>query len=174
MLSQTAEYALRAVVCVAGSSEPITARRVAERVQAPSGYLAKVLQLLARAGLVKSQRGVRGGFRLALPPEEISLLDVINAVDPLRRVDRCPLGLKERGERLCPLHRQMDEAILEAQNSFARRAVADLLRAAPDENFPMGLCAQPRRGDLSEVASAPQASSAMPQASSAANGNGSV
>src|SRR5689334_17783414 len=106
MLSQTAEYALRAVVHLSTCpGESVAGPQLAQITQVPAQYLSKVMQSLARGGLVDAQRGKNGGFTLTRPPEDISILDVVNAVDPLRRIKGCPLGLKGH-ERLCPLHRR--------------------------------------------------------------------
>ena len=90
-----------------------TTQQIAEQTQVPSGYLSKVLQALGRAGVVEAQRGLYGGFVLARPLNELTILDVINAIDPLERIERCPLGLAEHGDRLCPLHRHIDQGIAE-------------------------------------------------------------
>jgi Rrf2 family nitric oxide-sensitive transcriptional repressor len=128
MISQTAEYALRAVVCLGTQGgRPLTTQVIADRTQVPGGYLAKVLQGLGRAGLVESQRGVGGGFILARPLDEITVLDVINAVDPLKRIQRCPLGLVAHGTRLCPLHRRLDEAIALVESLYEGTTIAQLL-----------------------------------------------
>src|SRR5690349_17460564 len=112
MISQTGEYALRAVVCLGNEGgRPLTTQVIAERAQVPVDYLAKVLQGLGRAGLVRSRRGLGGGFVLARPLDELTVLDVVNAVDPLKRIERCPLGLAAHGRQLCPLHRRLDEGI---------------------------------------------------------------
>ena len=69
MISQTAEYALRAIVYLADQGGVArTTSEIAETTQVPAGYLAKVMQSLCRAGLVKSQRGLNGGFKLAHDP----------------------------------------------------------------------------------------------------------
>ena len=65
MISQTAEYALRAIVYLAGQELPQTTQQIAATTRVPAGYLSKVLQALARGGLVHSQRGLHGGFTLA-------------------------------------------------------------------------------------------------------------
>ena len=73
MFSQTVEYALRAAVCLAAKAgEPATTEEVAERTRVPAPYLAKILQGLVRAGLVKSQRGVGGGVTLARDPAAVA------------------------------------------------------------------------------------------------------
>ena len=94
MISQTSEYALRAVVCIGGGvGRPMTTQEIAKLTRVPQGYLSKVLQSLSKAGLVHSQRGLGGGFVLARAIDDLTLLDVINAVDPLKRITRCPLAL---------------------------------------------------------------------------------
>jgi len=87
MLSQTAEYALRAIVVLAGDTTASwTAQTIAAKTLVPHDYLIKVLQPLTKAGLVTAQRGRNGGFALTRPPEQINVLDVLNAVDPLKRI----------------------------------------------------------------------------------------
>jgi Rrf2 family protein len=87
MFSQTAEYALRAVVVLAGDPEkPWTAQEIAAHSLVPQDYLVKVLQALAKQGLVTAQRGRGGGYVLRRPPRGITVLDVINAVDTIRRI----------------------------------------------------------------------------------------
>src|SRR6266550_7980483 len=111
MISQTAEYALRAVVYLASRPEAAqTTPAIAEVTKVPAGYLAKVMQSLGRGGLVHSQRGLGGGFTLAKPADQLSVFDVIEAVDPIHRIQSCPLGLKGH-MNLCPLHRRLDNAI---------------------------------------------------------------
>jgi len=128
MISHTAEYALRAVVWLGGHpDEQIGTKLISEAARVPTGYLAKVLQMLARADLVVSSPGRGGGFRLTRSPEEISVLDVINAVDPIQRIHECPLELKSHGPNLCPLHRRLDDAMAQLEAAFARSSVAEML-----------------------------------------------
>jgi Rrf2 family protein len=127
MVSQTAEYALRAVVYLAGQSGPRTTIQIAEATKVPAGYLAKVMQSLGRAGIVKSQRGLNGGFTLTLTPAKLSILAVVNAVDPIRRITECPLGIPSHGRRLCPLHDRLDEAAAVVEKAFGDTMVADLI-----------------------------------------------
>jgi Rrf2 family protein len=128
VISQTAEYALRAVV-VLGSERagPMTTRQIATRTRVPAGYLSKVLQALGRAGIVEAQRGLGGGFSLRKPLEELTVLDVINAVDPLKRIARCPLGLPEHGKSMCALHRRIDEGIALMESLFSETTIGRLL-----------------------------------------------
>lgn len=128
MISPTAEYALRAVVAIAqANGDTAVTQRIAKSTKVPPGYLSKVLQTLGRAGLVESKRGLGGGFRLAKPANEISLLEVVNAVDPIKRIRECPLGLETHGADLCPLHKRLDDAIEHVERCFAHTTISELL-----------------------------------------------
>ena len=127
MISQTAEYALRAIVFLAGQKQVArTTVEIAEATQVPVGYLAKVMQNLSRAGLVKSQRGLGGGFTLASPPEKLTVLAVVDAVDPIKRYPECPLGIPSHGRRLCPLHHRLDEAGAMVEKAFSESTIAEM------------------------------------------------
>lgn len=131
MLSQTTEYALRAMIHLAAlpPDMALTSEAIAQRTRVPKGYLSKVLRDLVVAGLVDSQRGPNGGFKLALPPSRISMLDVINAVDPLTRIRSCPLG-NPAHLALCPLHKRLDDAIAMIEREFSRTSLAEILSSA--------------------------------------------
>jgi Rrf2 family protein len=145
MISQTAEYALRAIVYLAGQDQPRTTAQMAEVTHVPAGYLAKVMQQLGRAGLVHSQRGLKGGFTLAREPEELSVLEVIDAVDPIRRFPECPLGIPSHGRRLCPLHFRLDQAAQMVEDALGETNVAELLAAPPRQRSP---CRFPAEAEL--------------------------
>ena len=146
LLSQTGEYALRAVVWLASQPEkPMTVQAIAEGTQVPPSYLSKVLQTLGRAGLVRSQRGLGGGFILTRGPAEISALEVINAVDPLQRIHACPLGLRQHKEQLCPLHRRLDDTVAQMERSFGEVSVAALLGEGDGDGQVSPLGAKPPR-----------------------------
>jgi len=135
MISQTAEYALRAIIHLADQrGEARTTAQIAEATQVPPGYLAKVMQNLSRARLVKSQRGIHGGFTFNADASQLSLLTVIQSVDPLRRFRGCPLGI--HGDDECPLHRKLDDATDLVEAVFRETTVADILKAAPSEKPP--------------------------------------
>jgi len=139
MLSATTEYALRSMVLLAmrqGSAQ--TAQQIATETKVPIDYLFKVLQALSRAGLVQAQRGKNGGFRLASDPADISIYDVVQAVDPIKLIATCPLGIEAHGIRLCSLHRKMDDALRHIEEAFSSTKLADLI----DDSSPIRpLCA---------------------------------
>lgn len=130
MLPKTSEYALRAVVWLAREpGQPSSADDLAEHTRVPRRYLQKVLQDLARGGLVRSQPGPGGGYALVPHPEELTILDVVNAVAPLERIRSCPLGLPSHAT-LCPLHRELDEAYAATESALGRVTIASVIQSA--------------------------------------------
>lgn len=125
VISQTAEYALRALVYLADQTEPRTNAQIADATQIPLGYLAKIMQGLSRERFVTAQRGLHGGFALAHKPDELTVLKVVNSVDPVQRFHECPLGL--HGINLCPLHRSLDDAAKAVEATFGNTTIADLI-----------------------------------------------
>lgn len=136
MLSQTIEYALRAMIHLAALEAGTSANSetIATHTKVPQGYLSKILRDMVVAGLVHSQRGPNGGFSLARAPDQISMLDVVNAVDPIERIKKCPLGNPAHVD-LCPLHRRLDDAMGMIESEFKRTSLAEVLetseKAAP-------------------------------------------
>lgn len=120
--------------------EGLTAGRIAEATQVPEDYLAKVLQQLVRGDVLVSQRGRHGGFQLARPATEISMLSVVNAVEPIPRIAQCPLGLREHGVVLCPLHRRLDQAYALVEKAFAETTLDELVK---DNQLRDSLCSPP-------------------------------
>lgn len=138
MLNQTAEYALRAMSCLAYEPDRLTSTvELAEVTKVPANYLAKVLQSLAQADLVVGRRGVGGGYKLNRPAETITLLQVINAVMRVERIKSCPLGLENHAGTLCPLHRRMDQAAQMLIEQFGSSTLKDLVS---EPSSPRPLC----------------------------------
>ena len=137
MFSQTVEYALRAVVHLADHSpSPRTTDQIAAATLVPKPYLSKVIQGLCSANLLQSKRGVGGGIALAKSPSELTILDVVNAVEPIARIRQCPLGLKTHGIHLCPLHKRMDAALAMVETAFRQTTLAEVL-AEPTNSHPL-------------------------------------
>lgn len=131
VISQTAEYALRAVVDLAYHfGECRTTQQISQATSVPTGYLAKVLQDLSRHGLVRSQRGLHGGFALARDPQKMTMYDVLEAVDPPKRILTCPLGLASHAKQLCPLHQRLDDAMAQAERAFRQTTIAEVTASA--------------------------------------------
>jgi len=137
MFSQTVEYALRAVVYLAYEApEARTTEQIHKATLVKKAYLSKILQGLAKKGIVTTQRGIGGGVALAKSPEELTILDVVNAVEPIMRIRSCPLGLQSHGVRLCPLHRRMDHALESVESAFGNSTLAEVL-AEPSKSVPL-------------------------------------
>jgi len=137
MFSQTVEYSLRAVVFLAHEApRACTTEQIANATLVPKAYLSKVLQSLAREGIVHSQRGIGGGMTLVKTPAELTILEVVNAVEPIGRIKTCPLGLKGHGVNLCPLHRRVDNALALVEKAFASSTLAEIL-AEPTSSHPL-------------------------------------
>jgi Rrf2 family protein len=137
MFSQTVEYALRAVVYLAYEApDARTTEQIHQATKVKKAYLSKILQGLAKKGIVSTQRGVGGGVSLAKPPDELTILDVVNAVEPIERITTCPLGLAAHGVKLCPLHKRMDAALATVEKAFRETTLAEVL-AEPGESVPL-------------------------------------
>jgi Rrf2 family nitric oxide-sensitive transcriptional repressor len=137
MFSQTVEYALRAVVHLASNAPRVqNTEEIARATKVPQAYLSKVLQNLVAAGIVKSQRGIGGGMTLVKKPSELTILEVVNAVDPIVRIKTCPLDLASHGVRLCPLHHRVDKALALVEEAFRSTTLQEVIDE-PTESFPL-------------------------------------
>ena len=137
MISQTVEYALRAIVTIAQhDGVPCTAQKIAEITQVPAPYLSKMMQGMVRANLVTSKRGLHGGFVLTKDAAELTIWEVVHAVEPIKRIRQCPLGIESHEGTLCPLHRRLDNAMEMVENSFRETTIAALL-AQPGNVTPL-------------------------------------
>jgi Rrf2 family protein len=137
-LTREADYAVRAMVELAGSPGAVVPCKVIQRRQEiPPAHLAKVVQVLRRAGLVRTWRGAGGGVALALPPEEVTLRRVIEAVEGPLALNRC---LVEPGacprDRFCPVHpvwRRIQALLLKELEAVTMAALARQGRALVQE-----------------------------------------
>lgn len=129
MLSQTAQYALQAVLAIAaGRGEAVGAATLAQSLGLPQNYLSKTLHQLARAGLLESTRGKSGGFRLARPPERITLLEVVGLFDDISARRSCLLGRPQCSDtNPCPLHHKWKAASERNATFFRETTIGELM-----------------------------------------------
>ena len=130
MLSKTSEYALRAVLYLARHSQdvPVPAGDVAAGLDVPANYLSKILHTLSRAGVVSSERGPGGGYRLARPADRTSLADVVGAFHQISPREHCLLGnTRCHDEQPCPAHERWKEVFDPVTDFFRETMVAELL-----------------------------------------------
>lgn len=140
-LNQATDYAFRAVLHLAQlpPGEVVEAQVIADRECIPMRFLLKILRLLTKAGIVESYRGVGGGYALARSPHEITLLDVLIAVEGSIRINRClvdPEFCSKQGPPHCSVHcalASIQESIIQKFSSYN---FGQLAGKAPDsENF---------------------------------------
>jgi Rrf2 family protein len=134
LISKTAEYALRAVLFIARQSEqgPVRANELARVLGVPSNYLSKILHTLARAGLLTSGRGPRGGFQLAKTADEMLLADVLEALDPSLLRSDCLLGNPTcSDEEACAVHHRWRDLRDPICEFFRGTTVASVMGGQP-------------------------------------------
>jgi Rrf2 family iron-sulfur cluster assembly transcriptional regulator len=133
ILSKTCEYAIRASVFVAFKSKSdkrVGINEVADAMDSPKAFTAKILQTLVRKNILSSAKGPNGGFYLK-DPDTLCLIDIVRATDGDRLFTSCVLGLKTCSEtQPCPMHQQArpirDQLMAEFNNKHIRDFVTDL------------------------------------------------
>lgn len=131
MLSQTSEYALRAVVFLAERDDdlPVRVETIGAALGIPANYLSKTLNVLVRKKVLASMRGPTGGFRLAVRPEQLLLLKVVEPFDPIVQRRRCLLGKPECSDRTaCHAHDAWKKTAETVTHFFRTTTVADIAR----------------------------------------------
>ena len=140
-ISRKIEYGLRAMVCLAAQAPGalVPFRSIAKRMEVPEDFLAKILKTLVGRGLVTSVRGARGGYRLTKPPQQVTFLDVIEAVEGPFVVSLCGDGNEHescRMTRACTMYgvwRRGQERMLEVY----RGATLDQLAMSELKPWPL-------------------------------------
>ena len=152
VLPQTAEYALRATICLAQHfpTRPVRVGELAAATGVPRNYLAKTLHQLVRAGVLQSTRGPAGGFTLAHPPERLTLARIM-APFAAASERRCLLGHGECGvDPRCAVHERWRPAAAAMTAFFGATTLGDLIAA-------------PQRGDSARAdASTPPSATPIP------------
>jgi Rrf2 family protein len=132
MISTTSDYGLRLMVALAESStSPMKSDAIARAAHLPQEYSVKVLQMLERADLVASQRGRCGGFHLTCDPATVSLLDVVNAITPVKRLSCCREARPGESLTLCPLHQRLEEVHRKLLDTLGNTMLKDVVKDVP-------------------------------------------
>lgn len=138
MITRTALHAIRALACLAElpAGEYAGAAAVAERIGAPANYLGKLLQQLAREGIVRSRKGAGGGFALAQPATAITLFDVVEPIDRVSRWTGCFLGRGQcNADAPCAVHDRWATLREQYLRLLAETSVAEVLRSGELEEL---------------------------------------
>jgi Rrf2 family protein len=135
-LSDGVEWGVHVCTLLAGLPDDaaLPAAKLAEYHGVPAAYLAKHLQALAGAGVLRTVKGAKGGYRLAKPPADITVLEVVEAIDGAESAFRCteirrrgPLALPAREyTKLCGIHRTFNRADEAWRKELAGTTIADL------------------------------------------------
>jgi len=131
-LSQTTGYAVYALSCMDDSiAQPRRIRDIAEHTGLPKAYLARIVSQLARSGIIRSKRGYRGGIVLTRPARELSLLQVVEAVEGKNWLGACLLGLDHcEGLGVCPTQTLWKRLRDEIPGVLQTTTLADVMRCA--------------------------------------------
>ena len=134
-ITRQADYALRAILYLARLEplEKAATSHIAEVKEIPSSFLAKIISQLSIAGLIHTSRGAHGGVSLAREPKDISLLDVVEAIDGPITINECTQdpSICSFGEN-CPLHEVFIEAQLGLVNKLRQSTFDQLLEREKD------------------------------------------
>lgn len=147
MFSRSSGYALQALTYLAAqpSGKLVGAREMATSLEIPMPFLWKILRRLSEKKLVRSFKGVRGGYELARPARAISVLEVLAAGRGADQIGRCVLGLEMCDDRdPCPLHAQWKNLRKQIEARFQATTLADLVRDSKP--------AKKRRGHVRSIA----------------------
>lgn len=129
--SKPCMHGLRAVIYIAArnSDAPVRGEDVAREEDLPQPFLSKILKILSSKGILHSVRGPGGGFRLARAAEQITLLDVVEAIDGTAQFEECALGWKTcQDDKPCPLHDSWKSMRTNLKEYLSQTTVADLLK----------------------------------------------
>lgn len=132
-LSKTAGYAIHALSFIgAAAPESCLVRDIAECLGLPKPYLARILNRLVHGGLVTAKRGYRGGVMLVRRPEQISLLEVVQAIDGGASASACLFGLETCPVgRTCPAHTLWNAMRMRLEETLHRTPLSAVMKSNP-------------------------------------------
>ena len=131
--SKSSEYGIRAAIHLAQlpDGDYAMAKDIAQEEEIPAPFLAKILQEMARKGVLKSVKGPSGGFCLKKKASEIRLLDIVASIDGLDQFNRCAEGYGECSvKHACPLHDNWMALQSRIMNYLERNTVGSIAKSA--------------------------------------------
>ena len=134
LLTKASEYALLSIIIIAKNKEPQPADTLSVMLNISKSFLAKILQSLARDGILISHKGAKGGFSLLRTPELVSILDIIKAVETKSTnifecsdsLNNCPRGVNQAS--LCAIWPYLNELQGKVDNFLSSITLKDLIR----------------------------------------------
>jgi len=149
--SRSSEYAIRAFVHLAQVPEGKYAmvKQIAAEEEIPSHFLAKILQQLARKGLLRSSKGPTGGFSLRVSADEVRLVDIVEALDGLGEYQKCASGLAGCTDDMpCALHDSWKVLRSRIMDYLGRNTIADLAKTLEQKRRLLDKQRRTKRGAL--------------------------
>lgn len=143
MLSNSCRYGIRAVIYLASQpkdSGMTGIRQISADLGLPTPFLAKILQELAKKGILLSSKGPHGGFSLTKNPKRIKLIDIVRAIDGSEYFTGCvmhsgPCGGRKNNRKYCPLHDDYQKIRQDITDLFSNKTIADLVEASEGSEF---------------------------------------
>lgn len=135
--SKASTYAILATIEIARQQGDgrtglsMRAAEIAKQFSLPAAYAAKVMTQLVRANILHSDRGPRGGFRLLRSPQEISVLEIVEAVDGPFEVEPGMLNSPEARSAMTGVNHVFEDVVAQVRDVLAARSIADFLPAKP-------------------------------------------
>lgn len=129
LFTKESDYAIRVVRALQDGGKK-TIKELCELEQIPAAFGYKILQKMNKAGLIEIRRGPKGGYQLAKDSSEVTLYDVVTAIEPDFAVMECvhrPCVRNESGER-CLVHRELLEIQCSVEELLKRKTIADILK----------------------------------------------
>ncbi|HMU44634.1 MAG TPA: Rrf2 family transcriptional regulator [Ignavibacteriaceae bacterium] len=126
IFSKKCEYGIQAVLYLAARNDQglIVSDEIAKNLDIPKEFVSKILQSLTESGIINSRKGRVGGFTLGKSPDQITLLDIVEAIDGLEVFNNCVLGFPECSpEKPCPLHDKWGKLRTQAYNMLADETI---------------------------------------------------
>jgi Rrf2 family protein len=138
MLSNSCRYGIRAVIYLAKlprGSGMTGIRQISTDLGLPTPFLAKILQELAKKGILLSNKGPHGGFSLVKKPKSIKLIEIVRAIDGNEYFTGCimhtgPCGGRKNNRKYCPLHEDYQKIRQDLTDLFAKKTIADLVESS--------------------------------------------
>ena len=130
MLSNTSKYAIRAMIYLAlfaSSEKKAGIKEISEKLDIPTPFLGKILQLIAKRQLLNSTKGPHGGFSLSKPAMDISIMEVVEIIDGSDAFDTCVIRTTKCSfDAPCSLHDSIEPQRREMKKTFETKTIADL------------------------------------------------
>jgi len=140
IFSRQCEYAMQAVLYLAlkRENEMTSIKELTKKLEIPYHFVAKILQDLTRKGLLFSHKGPAGGFRLALPAKEITLLQIVEAIDGLSFMEKCVFGFPDcSGDEPCSVHKEWHDVKEKIKKMLATKSILEMAGTTQKHQYKM-------------------------------------